>query len=182
MENTIIKKLTTLHDEQHDLWKQFEKMYTEFTPINDESHNGLMKELDKHDNIPKNKKRKRSKNLKKLYYLRDVNDFISDIFGDIIDHMLIFCEYDKLFTMDKKYCSTAHITRTKGKKLADNCCSLCLENHDIKHMIRTSCGHYFGKSCFAEFIKHCFHEDEEKFKCPNCRCHEFSIQQFKYKK
>jgi len=182
MENNILKRLNTLYDKQRETWKQFANFYTEFTPIHHESHNGLMRELDKHDNIPENKKRKRSKNLKKLYYLRDVDDFIWDIWSDSIDHMKIFCKYDKLFTIDKKYCSTAHITRTKGKKLADNCCSLCLENHDIKHMIRTSCGHYFGKSCFAEFVKHCFCDYEEKIKCPNCRCDSFSIQQFKYKK
>ena len=49
-------------------------------------------------------------------------------------------------------------------------------------MIRTSYGHYYGKSCFSEFVKHCFYEDEDKFKSSNCRCNEFSIQQFKYKK
>jgi len=182
MENNLLKKLNTLYDKQHNLWKDFDNVYTEFTPIHNESYNGLMEELDKHEKIPEDKKRKRSKNLKKLYYLRDVDDFISDIWSYAINHIIKFCEYDKLFTIDKKYCSTAHITRTKGKKLSDNCCSLCLENHDIKHMIRTSCGHYFGKSCFAEFVKHCFYEDKDKFKCPNCRCDEFSIQQFKYKK
>ena len=181
MEN-ILQKLGTLYDKRHETWLHFSDFYDEFTQIYDESYSGLTEEFNKYDRISEDKTKKRAKIMKKINQKKDIDDFICDIWSDTIDQMNIYCEYDDLFTIDNKYCSTAHITRSKGINIADNCCSLCLENHDIKHLIRTSCGHYYGKSCFAEFVKHCFYEDEEKFKCPNCRCEEFSIQQFKYKK
>jgi len=181
MEN-ILQKLTTLYDKRHETWLQFSDFYDIFTPIHDERFSGLTEEMNKYDKIPEDELKKRKKMFKKFLKRKSVDDFIWDIYSDVVDQMNIYCENDNLFIIDRKYCSTAHITRSKGKNLADNCCSLCLENHDIKNLIRTSCGHYYGKSCFSEFVKHCFYEDENKFKCPNCRCDEFSIQQFKYKK
>lgn len=65
------------------------------------------------------------------------------------------CENDCLFTLDKNLCSTTNDTRNKGAKIAyNNCCSICLNTHDLKHLIKTSCGHYFGKQCFAALLKH----------------------------
>lgn len=57
--------------------------------------------------------------------------------------------------------------KTKTQIERENC-SICFEHHESKHIIRTSCNHYFGKYCFSKFIDSNFENDRD-IVCPICR-------------
>jgi hypothetical protein len=169
---TILNQINNLDDDRSTTWHQFNDLYKDFSKIQEESFSALKEEFDKN-----------SKVTTKFQKLREVDETIWAIYDEAIDGLKNWCENDHLFTLDKKLCSTARVTRTKGKKIEEmNECSLCLNKHNLKHLIKTSCGHYFGKSCFAALIKHNFYNDDALLTCPNCRSNYASLQQFKYKK
>lgn len=168
----IIHKISELDDNRSVTWNQFNNLYNEFSKIHEESFSKLQEEFDKH-----------IKFTKKFKKLHEVNNVIWEVYEEALDGMNKWCENDCLFTLDKKLCSTIHVTRSKGAKLeAVHECSLCLHTHELKHLVKTSCGHYFGKPCFAALIRHKFYNDDTLVTCPNCRSNDFSLQHFKYKK
>jgi hypothetical protein len=170
--NNVLKNICDLDDKRSITWNQYNNLYKDFSKMHDESFSALTKEFEQHEKFTK-----------KYKQLDEVNKTIWEVYEDAIDGMNKWCENDNLFTLDKKVCSTAHVTRNKAAKIAaENCCSMCLDTHDIKHLIKTSCGHYFGKQCFASLLKHKFYANIEVITCPNCRSNNFSLQQFKYKK
>jgi len=168
----VLKQINVLDDNRSTTWNQYNNLYEDFSKMQHESSSALKKEFDKQLKITK-----------KFEHLRQVDETIWEIYDEAIDGMNKWCENDHLFTLDKRLCRTAHVTRSKGKKIEEiNECSLCLNKHSLKHLIKTSCGHYFGKPCFAELIKHNFYNNDTLDTCPNCRSNYFSLQQFKYKK
>jgi hypothetical protein len=69
------------------------------------------------------------------------------------------------------------ITKSKKRQLERETCSVCLENHCIKDMVTTSCGHHFGKSCFEEIIKNSSYK-QTCVSCPLCR--NSKVQYYRY--
>jgi hypothetical protein len=63
----------------------------------------------------------------------------------------------------------------KTRKLKKEICGICMETHDHKHVITTTCGRLFGKYCFAEMIKFHYKEGNEILHCPLCRSHDFGL-------
>jgi hypothetical protein len=117
----------------------------------------------------------------------DTWDLINDMNDSVLDYLIQLCDnMDKyLFTLNKSICKTNYITKNKGKEISSNMCSVCLDTHDAKHIVKTSCGHYFGKPCFATLIKQKFKFgkfESHHVKCPYCRSNVVTLCQFKYKK
>jgi hypothetical protein len=54
------------------------------------------------------------------------------------------------------------------RQIEKESCSICFEHHKSKHIIRTSCNHYFGTYCFSKFIDSNF-ENNRDIVCPMCR-------------
>jgi hypothetical protein len=65
------------------------------------------------------------------------------------------------------------------EKEIEDVCILCLDKHQIKDSIETSCNHLFGFECFQAFIN--TNENYNKH-CPMCRNTEYSITSFKARK
>jgi len=66
-------------------------------------------------------------------------------------------------------CSTKRkINNNKRKILEKEVCGICCENHEIKHIITTSCNHHFGKCCLAKYVDYNFDKYLE-IVCPICR-------------
>ena len=69
-------------------------------------------------------------------------------------------------TADNSY--RRKITKGKKRRLENETCSICLENHCINDVVTTSCGHHFGKSCFEQIIEKCSQKNIP-ITCPLCR-------------
>jgi hypothetical protein len=166
----ILQRINELDDKRSDTWKQYYALYETFDKVKTDTFSAVVEEFDKYNKCTKKYKK-----------LKELDDMVWEVYDNAVEGINIWVNDDHLFTLDKKLCSTKRVTKNKGTKIAENVCSLCLENHDIKHLIKTTCGHYFGKQCFAALIKHKFLSDETIITCPNCRSCDYSLQQFKYK-
>jgi hypothetical protein len=72
------------------------------------------------------------------------------------------------------------VIKTKDlEKEMEDVCIICLEKHQFKDCILTSCNHIFGFECFQEFIN--ANENYNKH-CPMCRNPEYRITSFKSRK
>jgi len=72
------------------------------------------------------------------------------------------------------------VIKTKDlEKEMEDVCIICLEKHQFKDCILTSCNHIFGFECFQEFIN--ANENYNKH-CPMCRNTEYRITSFKSRK
>ena len=61
-------------------------------------------------------------------------------------------------------------------------CSICFENHSYNDLIKTSCGHYFGHSCYNKWIQSSVEQNEDNMvTCPYCRTENPSFSQYKEK-
>ena len=61
-------------------------------------------------------------------------------------------------------------------------CSICFENHSYNDLIKTSCGHYFGHSCYNKWIQISVEQNEDNVvTCPYCRTENPSFSQYKEK-
>ena len=172
----ILQKVSRRDEERSKCWNEYHKLYKKMGKIHDVTFSDLRSEFEKYNTF--SKKYKKIEEEEKLCW---------EIYEEALNGMNTWASnemFEKLFTLDKRSCSTLYVTRKKGAQLKDdNCCSMCMESHDIKHIVKTSCGHYFGKQCFASLMKHQYYKNNSKtINCPNCRCQEFTLQQFKYKK
>ena len=166
----ILQRILREDELRSSMWNTFNDLYTLLDNIKDETFTEVKDEYNKHEKITKKYKK-----------LKEIDDAVWEMSDYSLDGMNKYCEDDYLFTLDKKLCKTNYITRSKGKEISSNVCSLCLDTHDVKHMIKTSCGHYFGKSCFAALTKHKFNNDDTEITCPYCRNNISTLCQFKYK-
>jgi len=167
----ILERINELDEKRSDNWEQCYQLYETFDKVRSDTFSEVENEF--------NKYKKFTQKFKKL---KEVDDMVWEVCDNALEGLNKWVNDDHLFTLDKKLCSTTKVTKSKGKKIEDNICSLCLENHDIKHLIKTTCGHYFGKQCFAALMKHRWSKDETIISCPNCRSSQYSLEQFKYKK
>ena len=73
------------------------------------------------------------------------------------------------------------ITKTKEKKLEKEICGICCDNHKIKSIVTTCCGHTFGKCCFEKLLNYNLDNDVE-ISCPMCRKSNIEIIRYSDKK
>ena len=169
--SNILQQILTEDEHRSLTWNTFNDLFTLLDNLKDETFKEVVNEFNKYNKITK-----------KYIKLKEIDDVVWDMYDYSVDGMNKWCEDDYLFRLDKKLCKTNCITRNKGNEISSNVCSLCLDTHDVKHKIKTSCGHYFGKSCFAAFMKHKFNNDDSSvITCPYCRSNVTSLTRFKYK-
>ena len=58
-------------------------------------------------------------------------------------------------------------------------CGICLDCHKVNLLVKTSCGHVFGKKCLSNLIDFHFENNRKKVCCPLCRNDSFDL--FRYK-
>jgi hypothetical protein len=168
----VLKSICELDKERSKNWDDYYDLFNKLSKEKDKTFKSLVEEFNKHEKFTSKYKK-----------LKDIDELTWQLYHASLDGLNLWVEDDHLFTLNNKLCSTAHVTRTKGAKIsATNDCSLCLESHDLRHLVKTSCGHYFGKKCFAALLKNRFEEHDSTIKCPNCRNDGVTLQQFKYKK
>jgi hypothetical protein len=73
------------------------------------------------------------------------------------------------------------ITKTKEKKLEKEICGICCDNHKIKNIVTTCCGHTFGKCCFEKLLNYNW-ENVVEISCPMCRKSNIEIIRYSDKK
>ena len=88
------------------------------------------------------------------------------------------CDKEESFYINSDICTIIQITKQKANNLSRQTrCGLCLEQHSIQHLMKTSCGHLYGKKCFSALLKHHFNRGEKDIllMCPLCRNKEFTL-------
>lgn len=74
------------------------------------------------------------------------------------------------------------LSKTACRTLEKETCSICLDTHGHKDIVKTSCGHIFGKSCFQQHLKAINPSDHEdaplRTCCPMCRTTNLSMTLF----
>jgi hypothetical protein len=86
------------------------------------------------------------------------------------------------FFNDETLCKTKFICKKKTKKLEETSCGICLGCHSINLLVKTSCGHVFGKKCLSELIDFHFTNNSKKVCCPLCRNDSFDLCRYKISK
>lgn len=134
------------------------------------------------ENYDKNYKRyKHKRYLLEYEKMENQLDLLKEMRNEILDMQKTCREYKNKCDQDSFYinsdiCSIVSITRKQANKLSKQTrCGLCLEQHSIQHLMKTSCGHLYGKKCFSELLKHYFYRGEKEVKCPLCRNKEFTL-------
>jgi len=88
----------------------------------------------------------------------------------------------EVLRLNGSICTPIRISRNKSQKISRNVCGICLEEHPTRHLVKTSCGHYFGKKCFTELLQYAFENDKDLVPCPCCRDETYSLSRFVIKK
>jgi hypothetical protein len=74
------------------------------------------------------------------------------------------------------------ISKFACRTLEKETCSICLDTHGYKDIVKTSCGHIFGKSCFQNHLRSINPSDYEdaplRTCCPMCRRCNLSLTLF----
>lgn len=83
---------------------------------------------------------------------------------------------------DAELCSTIWTYRRKTKKMKDEICGICMETHEAKHLVRTTCGHIFGKQCFSTLIEFHYNNYDEVLPCPMCREVDYDLLRYKMRR
>ena len=86
------------------------------------------------------------------------------------------------FFNDESLCKTKIICKKQSKKLKETSCGICLDCHSVNLLVKTSCGHVFGKKCLSEFIDYHFTNNSKKVCCPLCRNDSFDLFRYKINK
>lgn len=89
-------------------------------------------------------------------------------------HAECIMDYD-----DAELCSTVWTHRRKTKKMKDEICGICMETHEAKHLVRTTCGHIFGKQCFSTLVEFHYNNYDEVLHCPMCRSTDYDLLRYK---
>ena len=117
------------------------------------------------------------------YYLLEVE---ADYYLNIINKYYSECEKeDQIFSLTPKTQPVKRITKTKRRELERETCAICLDIHGYKDIVKTSCGHVFGKTCFQQHLmtinKH-NHSNVLRTGCPMCRRTDLALTLFALKK
>ena len=167
----ILQQIYILDKERIKEWKKYYKMFNVFFEIGQKTFSNVKKEYIRTNHIITDEYKR----------LEGLNNIITDIYELALFYVnKLSLPSNSLFSLNKFCKSSIYVTKKKGVKIASsNVCSLCLENHKIKDVVKTSCGHYFGKLCFANLVKHGYEKRSNKIICPNCRSKKYSLLCFK---
>jgi hypothetical protein len=77
-------------------------------------------------------------------------------------------QMEQVFKVNKENSHYKKITKPEKRRLEREICALCCEDHNIKQIVTTNCGHSFGKLCFSKMLEHNFDYDLT-LRCPCCR-------------
>jgi len=83
---------------------------------------------------------------------------------------------------DAELCSTIWTYRRKTKKMKDEICGICMETHEAKHLVRTTCGHIFGKQCFSTLVEFHYKNGDAVLHCPMCREVDYDLLRYKMRR
>uniref|UniRef100_A0A6C0ESV6 RING-type domain-containing protein n=1 Tax=viral metagenome TaxID=1070528 RepID=A0A6C0ESV6_9ZZZZ len=75
---------------------------------------------------------------------------------------------ESIFKITKQNSKLTKITKLQKRQLERETCSICYEQHNIKQLVTTNCGHTFGKCCFSQLIDYTF-DNCTDIVCPCCR-------------
>jgi hypothetical protein len=164
----ILQQVYILDKNRRNEWKEYYKMFNVFFEMGNKIFSNVKKEYNKHQLSDEYRR------------LVELDELISDINNWALVYVnKLELPNNNLFLLNKFCKSTIHVTKKKGNNVTSDVCSLCLERHKIKDVVKTCCGHYFGKLCFANLVKHEYNKRSNKVKCPNCRNKKYSLQCFK---
>jgi hypothetical protein len=108
------------------------------------------------------------------YYLKIINDYNST-----------YEKEDQIWSLTPNTQPVKRITKTKRRELEMETCAICLDIHGYKDIVKTSCGHVFGKTCFQNHLrtlnKH-NHSNVLRTGCPMCRRTDLAFTLFALKK
>ena len=169
--SNILKEISNLDKQRSAKWQEYYDLFERFHREKESTFSAVKEEYNNTESITK-----------KYKHLRELDDVVWQVYDNAVDGLNKYVENDHLFTLNSKICTPCYISRKKATQIEANTCSLCLESHSIKHIVRTSCGHIFGKQCFAALMRHKYYEDIKQIGCPNCRANNYSLCVFKYKK
>jgi hypothetical protein len=167
----ILQQVYILDKERIKEWRKYYKMFNIFIEFGQKTFSNVKKEYIRNNNTI-------TAECKRLSELKDIITHIYEFALFYVNKLSL--PSNKLFSLNKFCKSSIYVTKKKGDNItSSNICSLCLEKHKIKDIVKTSCGHYFGKLCFANLVKHEYEKRSNKIICPNCRCKKYSLQCFK---
>ena len=81
---------------------------------------------------------------------------------------LLWRDMEGVFKITSKNSKLKKITPLEKRNLEREICSICYEQHTIKQVVTTNCGHTFGKCCLTEMLGHNY-DNEIDIVCPCCR-------------
>uniref|UniRef100_A0A6C0E3K3 RING-type domain-containing protein n=1 Tax=viral metagenome TaxID=1070528 RepID=A0A6C0E3K3_9ZZZZ len=81
---------------------------------------------------------------------------------------LLWRDMEGLFKITPKNSKLKKITPLAKRQLERELCSICYEQHTIKQLVTTNCGHTFGKCCLSEMLEHNY-DNVVDMVCPCCR-------------
>ena len=93
---------------------------------------------------------------------------------NIDTHALYVIDYN-----DSEFCSTIWDHGRKMAKMEKELCGICMETHTIRHLIRTTCGHIFGKYCFSTLVEYHYKRGDDVLHCPMCRSTDYDLLRYK---
>jgi hypothetical protein len=65
-------------------------------------------------------------------------------------------------------CEYKPMCKTKLNKPTEDVCPVCFEQHPLREVVQTSCGHQIGMDCYQLWINQCL-QNKIHFTCPVCR-------------
>lgn len=117
------------------------------------------------------------KNYQNLQFELDLLDIDSEYYLNIInDYNRKSQQEEDTWIITSKNHSVKRISRNKRRKLENETCAICLDTHGYKDIVKTSCGHVFGRKCIQQNLK-CL-----RTSCPMCRSSHLSFSLFTSKK
>lgn len=82
-----------------------------------------------------------------------------------------------VFKVNRENSEYKKISKMKKRRLEKEICALCCDDHNIKQIVTTNCGHSFGKDCFSKMLEHNFDYDLT-LRCPCCRNEEIELTRY----
>jgi len=89
----------------------------------------------------------------------------------------IYQQMEYVFKINKENSQYKKISKSKKMILEREICALCCEDHNIKQIITTNCGHCFGKNCFSQMLEHNF-DQNIPIRCPCCRNEKIELTRY----
>ena len=149
-EKILAHKLDSLFYERHDIIDKSSAEYIQNRKLHDKLTVAMHAAINRKDNF---------------MFECDLLEIHYEYFLDIMNR------YD--IDDEKSAPNILKISRAKRGRLEKELCAICLDTHNYKDLIKTSCGHIFGKCCYNSHMNTLHGE-----RCPMCRTCSPSIYVF----